>query len=446
MSPMIALPATTDADELLGANERPDRIVRAGAALIALLSLGLGSWLCLVPLSGAVIAGGVVKVDMNRKTVQHQEGGIVRELHVRDGDRVRAGQPLLVIGDVRVSAMFEIHRGQLDSEMAKAARLEAEQSQAPAIRFPTELHAREAEPGVRALLMRERALFDARRSALTGQIALIAAQARQTQAEIESRRQQLSAAERAFQLQQEELSANRALLQEGFISRARLLGIERALMDYEARRGESLAELAQARQHLAELQLRAAGLRDRYMQEAADEHKRTVAVIADLAERLRTSVDAQERQVVSAPVAGEVVDLRIAGVGAIVGPRDPILDIVPENAELIVEARVRPEDVLSVRAEAQADVRLVAMKQRITPIARGVVVYVSADRLEDKISRLSYYVANVRLSPEALRDAGNLKLQAGMPAEVFIRTSERTALEYLIDPLSGFVRHALREP
>ena len=177
-----------------------------------------------------------------------------------------------------------------------------------------------------------------------------------------------------------------------------------------------------------------------------DELKETTARSYDLRERLRPSMDAALRQKVVAPVDGEVVDLKVTAAGAIIAPREALMDIVPINPELIVEARVRPEDILYVRAGGEADVRLTAFKSRSTPVVTGQVVYVSADRLTDSESRVTYYLARVKLTPQALKEAGDLQLQAGMPAEVFIRTPERTPMQYLLEPVSGFMQKSFREP
>jgi len=432
----------------LGEVENPARLIRAGLLLIGGLVLGIGVWMALAPLSGAVIAPGFIKVDMNRKTVQHQEGGIVSEILVRDGSRVKAGQKLLVLRDVRVDSSQDLITTQLDSELAKAARLRAEQLLAATVTFPRELTERSAEARVGELIARETALFEARTNALNEQTQLIRSQARETEREIEARSRQLAADERAIRLQKDELTANAALLDRGFVSKTRLIALQRSLSEYEGRLGENQADLAQARQRVVELELKAASLRNNFAQQAAGELKETTAQIFDLQERLRPSVDASVRQNVTAPISGEVVDLRVTTVGAVIGPRDPILEIVPENADLIVEARIRTEDVNYVRVGADADVRLIAFKQRITPVVEGKVVYVSADRLVDKTSPtpIPYYAVHVRVAPEALQKGGDLRLQAGMPAEVFIKATSRTTLQYLFDPITAYLRRSMREP
>jgi HlyD family type I secretion membrane fusion protein len=422
------------------------RLIRVGLAVIAALALGIGIWMVITPLSGAAIAPGAIKVDMNRKTLQHQEGGIVKEILVRDGSHVEAGQTLLVINDVRVDANYDLLITQLDSEMAKASRLSAEGTLDGSVSYATELLSRAGDSRVKELMRRENAVFTTRRQMLDGQIKLLKEQIQEARQEAAALGEQVEAEKRALQWQQEELRANQKLAEQGFMSKTRLLTLQRGVADYEARLGEHRAALAQARQRSGDFELRISSLRNNYMKEAADELKDATARTYDLRERLRPSLDASQRQNVIAPVSGEVVDLRVTSAGAVVGPREPLLDIVPANPELIVEARVRPEDITYVKIGGDADVRLSAFKQRTTPTVTGKVTYVSADSLSDNKTGATYYLTHVKLSPESLKEAGDLKLQAGMPAEVFVRTPARTPLEYLLDPLTGFLQRSFREP
>jgi len=427
--------------------ENPWPLIRAGIAGVLLLLLTVGAWVAAAPLSGAVIARGLVKVDMDRKTVQHQEGGIVGEILVRDGDKVKAGQPLLILKDVRVDASNELVQTQLDAEEAKAARLAAEQTWAKEIVFPAMLVARASDSRVADLLRTERTLFATRRGAYESQLRLLRSQAAETESETRIREQQLQADREAIRLQREELDANESLIRQGFVSKSRLLTLQRSLAELESRMGENLAEQSRARQKVDDLRLRAETLRTTYMQEAAGELRQTTAQVFDLRERFRPAQDAQERQRIVAPADGEVVSLKFTTVGAVIGPRDPILDIVPENPDLIIEARVRPHDINSVKPRAQADVRLTSFRARITPTVEGEVVYVSADRLTDgREDREGYYLAHIRLTPAALHRAGDLKLQAGMPAEAYIKTEERSALEYMLTPFTAFLQRSMREP
>ncbi len=423
----------------------PGRIVRAGLLVIAIGTASLGAWAAFAPLSGAVIAPGFVKVDLNRKVVQHQEGGTVRAIRVRDGDRVQQGQELLVLEDVRIDAQFDLLRTQLDAERAKAARLEAERRYAAKPLFPAELLKRSDEKVVETLA-RESGLFKARRDAIESQVALLQRQIVESREEAAALAMQLAAEERALKLQKEELAANERLLAQGYVQKTRLLTLQRAVAEYEARHGERRAELSKARQRASELELRILSMRNAYAQSAADELKETTARIFDLEDRIRPSRDAAERQKISAPIAGEVVGLRVFGSGAVIGPREVLMEIVPEDKRLIVEARIRPEDINHVRSGSPADIRLTAYKQRTTPLVQGSVAYVSGDRLVDVQTGAPYYVVQINVPPQALADAGNLRLQAGMPAEVFIRTDERSALDYVLAPVTDYFRRGMREP
>ena len=422
------------------------RIVRSGVLVIAGGGAALAAWAAYAPLSGAVIASGFVKVDLNRKVVQHQEGGTVRAVHVRDGERVRQGQALLALDDVRVDAALDLQRTQLDAERAKAARLEAERAYAARPVFPRDLVKRSGEAKVAEQLARENVLFRARRDALETQIALLRKQIAETVGEIEALGEQLAAEERALKLQKQELTANEDLLRQGYVQKTRVMTLQRATAEYEARYGERRAELAKARQRTAELELRILSMRNSYVQSAADELKEASSRIFDLEERIRPSRDAAERQRILAPIDGEVVGLRVFSQGAVIGPREVLMEIVPDDKRLIVEARIRPEDINHVRAGSQADVRLTAYQQRTTPLVHGSVMYVSGDRLVDAQTGAPYYVVQVNVSTEALAQAGNLKLQAGMPAEVFIRTDSRTTMDYLFAPVTAYFRRAMREP
>jgi HlyD family type I secretion membrane fusion protein len=422
------------------------RMVRAGVGVLALGVALIGLWLALAPLSGAVIAPGFVKLDMNRKVVQHQEGGIVKSILVRDGESVRQGQVLVVIDDVRLDATLDLLRTQHDGERAKAARLEAERAFLPGVAFPAELAARGTEPKVAELISRETALFRARREALDSQVAVLRKQIRQTEDEAHALDKQIAAEERALASQKEELALNQQLAKQGFVQKTRLMGLERAVAEYEARLEEHRAELAKTRQRASELELRVLAQRNGYVQAATDELKEASTRLFDLEERLRPSKDASDRQRITSPIAGVVVGQRVFTPGAVVGPREVLMEIVPEDQNLIVEARIRPEDINHVRPGSAAEVRLTAYQQRTTPLVAGSVNYVSADRMTDTQTGAPYYVVQIDVPPDALEIAGNLRMQAGMPAEVYIRTDSRTAFDYLVAPVTAYLRRGMREP
>jgi len=414
------------------------RIVRTGLLVIAGAVIAFAVWAFYAPLSGAVIAPGYVKVDLNRKVVQHQEGGIVRAIKVRDGDRVNQGQELVLLDDVRIDAQLDLLRTQLEAERAKMARLEAERAFAPRPNFPKDLQKQE-------FIKREEALFRARREALDTQIEVLKRQIKESVEEASALAQQIAAEERALKLQKEELAANERLLEQGYVQKTRLLTLQRAVAEYEARHGERRAELSKARQRASELEFRILAMRNTYMQTATDELKESTSKLFDLEDRIRPSRDASERQKIAAPISGEVVGLRVFTAGSVIGPREVLMEIVPQEKRLIVEARIRPEDINHVRPGSEADIRLTAYQSRTTPLVRGSVTYVSGDRLVEQQTGQPYYVVHIDV-PEKALGAANLKLQAGMPAEVFIRTDTRTALDYLLAPVTAYLRRAMREP
>jgi len=315
------------------------------------------------------------------------------------------------------------------------------------MKVPADFAARRREPAIAEVLEREEALHRARRNLLEEQTALLERQIAETREQVAALGDQVKAEDRALALQREELAVNQELLKQNFVQKTRLMALDRAVAEYESRRDEHRAELAQARQRITELRLRIAGAIATFRQQAADELKEATSRLQDIEVRLRPSEDAAKRQTIVAPAEGEVVNLQVFTPGAVIGPRDVLAEIVPTEQRLIIEGRVRTEDITHVHAGAIAEVRLTAYKQRTTPLVEGKVVYVSADRMVEQRSGIPFYVVHVEVPPAALATAaGHLKLQAGMPAELYIRTDERTALDYLLAPVMDFVRRGVREP
>lgn len=419
------------------------KLVSHALTAVAAVATCVVVWTAIAPLSGAVVASGFVKTELNRKTIQHQEGGIVREILVREGQQVKAGQPLIAIGDVRMNASLGVLRDQLTMDLVRKTRLEAELKMSPSFELPTELASR---PDSAEYLERERALFGARRKSLDEQIASLSEQIRETEAQINALEGQIGATDRGTKTAREELEINQKLVQQGFIQRTRILALERTLSNYEGSAGEYRGNLASARQRIGDYRLRIAQVRNQYLQQAADELKDNLARLKETQERLKPSEDMVERQLVRSPVDGEVMSLRVGAAGTAVAPREPLLDIVPAKEKLVVEARVKPTDIDYVRAGRAADIRLTAFEYRRTPVLSGQVLAVSADRVEDQRSGASWFVATIEVDATKLRDSPGLRMQPGMPAEVYIATPARTFLEYLTHPLTGFTARAMREP
>ncbi len=422
------------------------RLGQLGLLVIAIAFGAGGAWAAVAPLAGAVIASGVVQVVDRRKTVQHLEGGIVESIEVREGELVETGQPLLVLGDEQGRARLDALERQLDAVSAKVARLQAERDRLPQLTFPVRLERRATDPKVEAVLRTEVTLFRANRRALERRLELLLRQGEEIAREIESIESEQDAAASAAALLDRELSAYAALRASRAVAEMHVLVLERRVEDYRGRRAHLSATLAKARQRAAELELRAVTLQSQFRQRAADELAAANARLFDLEERLRPARDAVDRQTVTAPIAGRVIGLAVFTVGGVIRPGERLLDIVPQDVPLLIEARIDVDDIEAVQPGMTADVRLTAYEQRTTPVLEGELVYVSAGELEDPQTGSTHYLAHVRVQPESLAATGDLRLRPGMRAEVFLETAERTALDYLLAPVTASLRKAMREP
>jgi len=423
------------------------RIVRTATLAFVLALVPAGTWLAFAPLASGIAVEGVVTVDLHRRPVQHAEGGLVAEVRVRNGQRVRRGDPLLVLGDVAVSADADRLALRMRAEEAALARLLSEQAARASVVFPDALlEAARDDVRVRALLDNERAAFTARRETWLAQSALLRAQRARIADELASLDAQIGEARRSLALQREEAAAYSALQRDGFVSATRLTTLQAGLADYGVKLAERESEKARAEQRRIETELKLQSLDAEYRHRTTDVVKAAVQRIEELREEGRKSADASARQVIVAPVDGEIIDLRHPAPGALIGPRETVAEIVPDAPRLLVEARVRPEDIAQVHPGQSADVRFTAFDPRSTPVVTGRVAYVSADRLSDPRTQAAYYAAQVELAPGALQDAGVPPLQAGMPAEVFVRGRDRTALQYLTQPVTDVLRRGAREP
>jgi len=438
-------PALTSPDELPELRE-VRKWGRVGA-LLALSSLVvILVWGIVASLDSAVVARGLLKVDSYRQVVQHQEGGIVKSILVKNGDEVHKGQVLLVIEDLRVSASFDMLEQQYFSELAKNARLTAEREMLPSIVWPKTFLAGLSKPQVQEMQHKEKDLFTQRRFALKQQVEILSRQIREAEEEMAATERQVVADRAGLKSMRDEVRANRGLLDKGFISPTRMLALDRSEADYASRQAEHEADLARARQKQSDLKFRIEGLKNAYREGAASELKESNDRLNDVMQRVKPALDAQERQQVVSPVDGIVVDLKVHTLGASVGPREVLMEVVPRGQELVAELKLPIDSVSDLHVGMLAEVRLSAFQQRTTPLMPGVLTYISADALAEPSGQGGYYyLARVRLDEKALKAAHIGELQAGMPVEAYMRSRSRSALGYFFDPISQSMYRAFRE-
>jgi epimerase transport system membrane fusion protein len=409
----------------------PRKAIASGCLVLVLGCGALGVWAALAPLSGAVVAEGVVRDDGERKTVMHQEGGIVKAILVKDGDHVKAGEALLTLDSVRPDAEVAALQSQLADDEAKAARLEAERDMRRSLTFPAQLTARSSDPVIAALLRREQTLFESERQTLDDQLRLLQEQAAQTRQEIATETALVRTSGESLGISKQELQVNEQLRSEGYVTETKMMELRRAAADYQSRQQSDTAELIRARQKQTDLDLKIAALRNDYVKSADTQLKDTTAKIQQVTDQLRPAQDIETRTRIVAPVDGEVVGLMVHTIGAAIGPREPLLDLVPSGAPLIVEA-------------------LTAYNPRTSPVLEGTVTYLSADSLNEKETRQPFYLAHIEIPADVIARANRtarepIQLGPGLRAEVFIKTRSRTAFDYLFEPLWDGVQKSMRD-
>jgi HlyD family secretion protein len=414
-----------------------------GNLLVFGFVLGLGTWSTYAPLESAAIAVGTVESESSRKTIQHLEGGIIREILVADGDAVRAGQTLIVLEDTKARAEAQSLQGQLWEAMAREARLQAEQQGEERVSFPARLEmAQRANQSVTDILAGQLAIFETRRQVFQSQAAVNREKRSQVEKEIEGLRAQESAASRRIEIVRDEAATVAMLVNKGLERRPRLLNLEREIADIEGRRGEIVAQISRAGQVINESQAVLLKLENDRQNEIAQSLREVQNQIFQLRERLQAADDQLSRTVVKAPEDGVVTDLRIHTLGGVIGAGAPLVDLVPRHDRLIVIARVRPEDIDVVRPGLSADVNLLPYNQRRVPPRHGTVMHVSADRLVDKRTDQPYYAAKIRVQDPAV---AGIQIVPGMPAQVFIKTGRGTVALYALSPLLDSFNSAFRE-
>lgn len=426
------------------AYSRPERPAVIGFAVIATFVAALALWSALAPVAGAAIAQGGLQVQGKRQAVQHPDGGVVKDLLVKEGDRVTRGQVLLTLSDSEPRSRQDVLRAERDALLAQQARLVAERDGLDAPDFGADLNGRGADPGLRQSMANERAVMTARLRQYETQIGVLRQKVVQLREQETGLRAQLAGVERQQVLLEEEARGARQLLASGYTPKTRVLALERDLAKLESDRGARLSDIARAEQAAGETELEITKLERTRIADIVDELRTTQSRLAEQAPKLDAAKDVLERTQVLAPATGSVVGMEIFTEGGVIQAGARLLEIVPDASPLIAEARLHLSDVSEVRPGSKADVRLISVNRSERPNLRGEIITVSADRLTDERSGEGYYSVQVRLDPEDVRSS-NVDLQPGMPVEVIVANRPRTLVQYLVSPLTDEITGAFRE-
>jgi HlyD family secretion protein len=413
----------------------------ASAALI----FGIGGWAAATNLAGAVVATGRFVVDSYVKKVQHPTGGVVGEILVHEGQKVATGDVVMRLDATQTRANLAMVTKRLEELTVRRGRLEAERDDADRIIFSDEIVSRANEPEIAHLMAGERRLFELRRDARRGQKSQLRERVQQLEKEVRGLVAQQDARTRQIALIQKELDSVRKLWDKNLTTIQRIMSLEREAVNLEGDHGRLVATEAQTAGRIAETNLQIIQIDQDLRSEVAAQLRDMEAQIAEYVERKVTAEDQLKRIDILAPQDGIVHQLTVHTVGGVISPADPIMLIVPNKENLALDAHLAPQDIDQVHVGQKAILRLSAFNQRTTPELSGEVSRIAADLTEDQRTGNTYYIVRISLHAEELSRLGNLRLVAGMPAEAFIQTGERTTLSYLVKPLTDQMKRAFRE-
>jgi HlyD family secretion protein len=420
------------------------RPVQYGNVLILIFIVVFVGWGAFVYLDGGAVAPGVINPDSGKKTIQHLEGGIIAELLVHEGQAVKMGQPLVVLESTQARATHEAQMQQRLSLLARQARLDAERAGESRIQWPPELLSSDQQ--IRDIVVAQQEVFDSRRSTHTTRRDILAQRIEQLVQQIQGSEAQVESASRQIDFIGEELKAKEYLVARGMMPKPEALRLKRAEAEIVGRRGEHVAEIARDRQKIGESKIQILSVDAERADQIAAEQDKVRAELAEVKEKLQASADVVKRTVVIAPVNGTVVDNKLRTIGGVVQRGEPIMSVVPEGDEMIIEARLQPRDVKAVHSGLEAKVRFTAYSSRNVPNVPGTVRTVSADRLMDESKHQPYYLVRVAIDRELVKTlAPTVDLIPGMPVEVLVVTERRTMLDYLAKPFRDALWRSFRE-
>jgi HlyD family type I secretion membrane fusion protein len=418
-----------------------------GAAIIGLLVVGLGLWAALTPLASGVTAPGEVKVEANLKTIRHREGGTVRQIMVQEGQYVKANQPLISFDDTDTLAAYNVLQNQSDILQAQAARASAEAAGKPVIEWPAELTARAAaDPRVAGLMRDQQFLFDTRLQLFQSQSSVLKQRMDQIQNQIVGDQAQVDSTKEQSRLTDDEMSGYKTLYAKGYAPRQLILRYQRSMSELAGKQGSLVADIARLKQQQGETRMQMAAMADQRHTTAADELREAQAKLADVLPRLTAATVAQNNSIVRSPSDGYVFNLTQFTPGGASAPGEVLMQIVPANSPLFIQAMVKPQDVESVHVGMNARVRILALNPRWHHPMDAKVVMLAADKTSNEKSGQSFYRADLRIDPKELTKLRKgERISPGMPASVMMISGKRTLLGFLVSPITDTMEHAFHE-
>jgi len=421
------------------------RIIRNGLLYGVFLLIGLFIWSATAPISGAVITNGVIKIDFNRKTIQHLEGGIIREINVREGSLVKKGDPLIVLEDIKTSSQLNILNDRMRAAQAKEARLLAQKRNANSIHFPQNL-LKSKDPKIITLLSNETELFLSKRKNYIDQIHLLNTEIKQAQSQINSLGQEIEAIKTSIGFIKKRLAVSKNLQKKGYGEQSKIWDQEQLLAEKRERLNAKRAEISGTESKITETQLRIITQKNNYTQEADDQLKELQKELLEIQELLRPAQSAFERSIVIAPLDGQVINLQVNTIGGIIRSGEDLMEIIPKKNELIIEAKIKTSDISDVHVNQETYIQLSAYNSRTTPLLKGKITYIAGDVIEDTIKRGQfYYLCYIQGDTEALKKLPeNIILYPGMPIVAYIQTRSRTFIDFILEPIVENMRRSLR--
>jgi HlyD family secretion protein len=406
----------------------------------------LGTWATFAKLDSAVFAPGTISLEGNRKVVQHFEGGIVQDLVVKEADTVAEGDVLLRLSGVEARSNLEAIDTRLDVAKIMESRLLAERNVSDEITLPDDLNPEKASAAVEYAFKDQQELFDDRRSILKSRMDILSSRIEQVNDQIVGLDLQKSASDRRVENFTEMMVRMRSGQEQGLIQTNLLSQREDEMIEIEASLGSVISEIAQARNLINETEFEMLQIKQEYRERASNELEEIRAEIAELEQRHNIANDVLERTEIRAPGSGTIQNLKVHTIGSVIRPGDVLMELVPDDEELVVNARVSPRDIDNVLPGLSTEVRFTAFQTRLTPILLGIVNSVSNDVITpENPQEMPYYLARIDVNEADIPEDINGRLTAGMPADIIITTGERTVLNFIVSPLLDAVRKSLIE-